>query len=183
MPQDSGYVSADYLRKATQITAQFKQRSYQMMNVTAESIVADIGCGPGIDTTALAELAAQQANVATRIHHHLASAEVDYPNSDLERRLLNFFARTMRPNGFAGRQLLSLVSNTNMLDIQLEVIPLQIRLFSETPFGPWLCYAALEANITSQEALHHWLEFLQQRSDQGHFYCSLNMVLVAATKA
>lgn len=52
----SGYVDPDYLDRAAQILAAAKQRTHELMDVREGNRVLDVGCGPGSDTLALAEL-------------------------------------------------------------------------------------------------------------------------------
>ena len=53
--ENKGYVSAEYLKKVAQEAKQIKTRSYQLMQIQADSQVLDVGCGPAIDTIALSE--------------------------------------------------------------------------------------------------------------------------------
>lgn len=44
-----GNVDADYLKETARLLQDLKETSYTMMDLSAGSIVLDIGCGPGID--------------------------------------------------------------------------------------------------------------------------------------
>ena len=52
---DRKIVTANYLRKAAEDLKHFKERSYQLMQLNADSQVLDVGCGPAIDTIPLLE--------------------------------------------------------------------------------------------------------------------------------
>jgi ubiquinone/menaquinone biosynthesis C-methylase UbiE len=91
-----GDVDDHYLQRAAEVLHQPKQRSYQLMHLQPGSKVLDVGCGPGTDTIALAQLVgptgqvvgidfnptfvaqaddrAVQAGVRTWVTHHHADA-------------------------------------------------------------------------------------------------------------
>lgn len=51
-----GYVNSDYLTHTAHIIADIKKRTYELMAIKISDKVLDVGCGPGIDTGALATL-------------------------------------------------------------------------------------------------------------------------------
>jgi ubiquinone/menaquinone biosynthesis C-methylase UbiE len=53
--ENKGFVTAEYLKKIAQDAKQIKNRSYELMQLTADSQVLDVGCGPAIDTLPLSE--------------------------------------------------------------------------------------------------------------------------------
>jgi len=63
MPQAREYVDGNYLEMAAKILAPLKERSYACMRMTGGERVVDVGCGPGIDTVALAELVGPDGQV------------------------------------------------------------------------------------------------------------------------
>ncbi len=110
------------------------------------------------------------------------SASVDFSNPELERRLMNFFAQQMRPNGFAGRHLYTLCRDYLLEDIRVEVVPMVQQRFSDTPFGDWLTNTATSEGIMSQEEARHWQDELQAREQQQRFFASANIVIVSGRK-
>ena len=58
-----GYVDADYLRRMAEWTAPIKARSFELMRVAAGHRVLDVGCGPGVDTRALAAIVGPTGHV------------------------------------------------------------------------------------------------------------------------
>lgn len=109
------------------------------------------------------------------------SASLDCDAPDLERRLLAFFARHLRPNGFAGRQLAGLLQEVGGTPV-LEVHALVHHDLALLPFGSGLVDKALAAGVIAAEEGRWWLQFLQERSSTGRLYASVNMVIATARK-
>jgi len=111
------------------------------------------------------------------------SATVNFSDTELERRLINFFATGMRPNGFAGRQLFELLQRNAYRDIQVNVVPFIAKELSETMFGDWLREDALKNKIATPEEMDNWRAELENKSSKGTFFACVNMVIVAGRKA
>ncbi len=56
MSHPKGYVDGKYLQITATVTEHVKRRSYALMSVQLGDKVLDVGCGPGTDTLALAQL-------------------------------------------------------------------------------------------------------------------------------
>jgi ubiquinone/menaquinone biosynthesis C-methylase UbiE len=63
MYEVKGYVNTQYLHAAAKLLAPIKHRSYEYMHLQPGQTVLDVGCGPGIDTTALAQIVGETGYV------------------------------------------------------------------------------------------------------------------------
>lgn len=63
MTQGTGYVDPAYLDAAARLAAEGKERSYTRLRLTPGASVLDVGCGPGTDTLALAEIVGPSGRV------------------------------------------------------------------------------------------------------------------------
>jgi len=63
MPAYYGDDDARYLQHTAELMHQLKQRSYELMHIQPGGKVLDVGCGPGIDTVALAHLVGPTGHV------------------------------------------------------------------------------------------------------------------------
>jgi ubiquinone/menaquinone biosynthesis C-methylase UbiE len=256
--ENKGFVSAEYLKRIARDAKQIKARSYELLQLEADSQVLDVGCGPATDTVSLAEyigdkgriigidtdpnmiekanLEVKQCNITKNIQHmegnaqalpfadgefdrvhaerllqvlpksvsakvfaemnrvlrsngrivlvdtDWGSASVNFNDNELERRLITFFATKMRPNGFAGRELLGLLKESHYKKVTVEVVPFLTWDFSETPFFEWVPTEALKNNVATKKELERWSQELTQKTAQGTFLSCVNMLIVAGNK-
>jgi ubiquinone/menaquinone biosynthesis C-methylase UbiE len=59
----NGNVDATYLRESAKLLQNVKETSYQMMSLSSNDIVLDVGCGPGIDANNLSKLIGEGGKV------------------------------------------------------------------------------------------------------------------------
>ena len=259
MAEPDAYVTAEYIRKAAELTRKVKRRTYELMHISPGATVLDIGCGPAIDTVALAKLVGPHGSVTgvdndnemldqadayareqgvERIVRHVrgdiaglpfddavfdacraerllqvlpdsyqphavlsevirvvkkqgwvviadtdwATASIDFSDPWIERRLVTFFADTMRPNGYAGRQLHGLIKRSGLANVVVEPFPLIQTHLSQTPFGSWIQHEALKARIASAGEIRSWKEELEKRDKNGDFFSCVTMIVAAGQK-
>ena len=111
-----------------------------------------------------------------------ATASVDYPDYHLERRLMQFFTSTVRPNGLAGRQFLQWMHIHHLQSIDMAIFPMAMTQINQTPFGNWLAEEAVAADIASDDEMREWINALTARSESGSLYVTANMVVVSGQK-
>lgn len=109
-----------------------------------------------------------------------ATASVDYDDPALERKLMGFFAQQLRPNAYAGRQFFRMLKQQGLRNIEIELFPMLVMDYTQTPFGDWLCGEALAQAIVETDAIQQWQRSLTELSENGEFYCTVNMVVVSA---
>lgn len=110
------------------------------------------------------------------------SVSVDFSDTRLERRLMEFFTLFMRPNGLAGRHLPALCREHGLSDIRIDVVPMVQQRFADTPFGDWLINTAIKESIINDTEAALWRSELQQREEEGRFYTCVNMVIASGQK-
>ncbi len=110
------------------------------------------------------------------------SASVDFSDSALERKLMNFFATRMRPNGFAGRRAAALLRAQSTREIEIDLLAMRQPRLADTPYGSWLTDTALREDVIVQSEADAWLDELRAREESGSFFGSVTMVIAAATR-
>lgn len=111
-----------------------------------------------------------------------STASIDFPKRQVERKLMNYFTDTLRPNGYAGGQLYRLFRETGFRDISLTSTVLTYRSLVETPFGESFINTAVSNAVITEEEGIEWLSVLKKRSDDGTFYGNSNFVTVLGNK-
>jgi ubiquinone/menaquinone biosynthesis C-methylase UbiE len=108
------------------------------------------------------------------------TASLDSPEIALERKLLQFFADQLRPNGYAGRQLFRYFQAQRFVEITVELFPVLFQQVSHTPYsGDWFTGAAVAAGVVTSEEATRWQTSLKQANAAGQFFGSMHMVIVA----
>ncbi|GAK54448.1 methyltransferase type 11 [Candidatus Moduliflexus flocculans] len=112
-----------------------------------------------------------------------ATASIDFPDAALERKLIRFFGEHVRPNGYAGRQFLHIMTQRGLQDVEFQVFPNVQRQFTQSPFDEWLLREALTAQAISHTDADFWKTTLTEREAAGEFYATVNMVIVGGRQA
>lgn len=108
------------------------------------------------------------------------TASLDMPDIALERKLSQFFADHLRPNGYAGRQLVRFFHQQRFVDIAVEIFPVLFQQVSQTHYsGDWLTGAAAAAGVVTPEEVTRWQTGLAQADAAGRFFGCMSMVIVA----
>ena len=112
-----------------------------------------------------------------------ATASVASGDDLFERKLVRFFAESMRPNGYAGRNLHALLAKAGLEDLRVDVFPIVSHSVARTPFGgDWLHEGAVAKGIATHEQMQAWRARLEALEQSGEFFSSVNMVIVSGKK-
>lgn len=112
-----------------------------------------------------------------------ATASVDFDDNAFERKLMSFFTESMRPNGYAGRQFFRMIKQRGLDNIEVEIFPMLVTDYGQTPFGDWLCGEAIEQGVAGREEMRRWQDLLTDLDEKNEFYCTVNMVVVTGEKS
>lgn len=112
----------------------------------------------------------------------LATLSVNFSSDLFERKLVNHFELKMRPNGFAGRQLVDILKKNNYKDVSVELIHHSLGNLTRSYFLNWIISGALDAKIVNREEADRWNQELTRKVEEGTFLAYLTNVLVSGTK-
>ena len=254
-----GRVNPEYLEKTAAIFAPVKQNSYSNMHVSEGDTVLDVGCGPGFDVMALAELVGIRGKVvgfdhdeamlsqalqniahtyqdrdisliqgcanqlpfqnnyftscrSERLFMHLrtpeqtlaeiirvtkpggnvviidtdwASLSIDNPLPKIEQTLSNYRISQVLNNGYSGRSLYRQFRKLQLANIKIDVTPIcvtDIKLFYYLSMQQTVEEQALACRVITERELKYWREELNQAADNDYFYCSVNLIMISASK-
>jgi ubiquinone/menaquinone biosynthesis C-methylase UbiE len=111
------------------------------------------------------------------------TASVDFPDIDLERRMVEFFARKVRPNGYVGRQFYGWMLGAGMKDVAMQEFPRVMHSLDDCPLGQWLADEALRGKAVSEADACRWMDVLKAKEADGKLLVSANMVVAAGRKS
>jgi ubiquinone/menaquinone biosynthesis C-methylase UbiE len=254
-----GYVNAEYLRRVAGTMSGIKSQSYALMDLENARSVLDAGCGPGIDTVAMASqvsdgariigidvdpdmIAAAEAHArdqkAERIVSHVLADVYDLPFEDayfdacraerlfqnipeahdsvailgellrvlrsggrvvlidpdygsasvavddvaLERKMMQYCATKLRPNGLIARRFYALLKDAGVGDVKVHTDTLVFTTVEDSPYGTYLINAAQDAGFIDDKEAAQWKSVLTDREQAGTFFATLNILTVAGTK-
>lgn len=260
MPKPFGYVTPDFLRRSAEHVSHLKAESYQLLDLQKARRVLDSGCGPGIDTVAIAKLIPESAEVIgididermiteadrhasasgvqDRVQHLLAdaydlpfedgyfgacraerlfqnipashdveavleehlrvlrpggrivlmdtdftTASVDFEDAALERRMMQYCALRLRPNGLIARQFYRLLKTHGIQDVRVQAHTMTMTDPDETPFGRYLAETALKEGYLTHDEAQHWISTIDRLAQQGVFFSTLCIYIVSGAKS
>jgi hypothetical protein len=102
-----------------------------------------------------------------------ASASVDFPDLNLERRLLDFFARRCRPNAFAARQFRGWLVDQGLRDVELHVTPMPMFSRENCPLAHVAGGGSAPPGRRKRRASPRWVAF-STTPRTGNFYACVN---------
>ena len=98
---------------------------------------------------------------------------------DIERRLAQFRAEKMLPNGYSGRRLSGLFSTAGLENVCLEAAVLHsqsLPLWDLLTQTPAVAELAVEHGLLSEQELQTWQQTLLETEAQQTFFGSVNIV-------
>ncbi len=113
-----------------------------------------------------------------------STMSINSPDIDIEWKLRRFHTEMFK-NGYIGRQLYGLFKRQNLADIVIEIFPLFSTEYMLTRYIALLDKTekeAISAGIITEEELNCWHNNLEKLNDEGAFFSSVIMVLVAGRK-
>ncbi|MCE8422592.1 MAG: methyltransferase domain-containing protein [Candidatus Methanoperedens sp.] len=113
-----------------------------------------------------------------------STLSIDNSVIDIEWRLRRFRTDKFK-GGYAGRQLYRLYKQQNISDIIVEIFPFFSTDYALTRYFTLLDEAereAIVAGIITKEELQHWHTNLEKADEEGVFFSSFTMIMVAGRK-
>jgi hypothetical protein len=109
---------------------------------------------------------------------------IDTPDIDIEWKLRRFRTEMFK-NGYIGRQLYRLFKEENLADIVVTIFPIFSTDYMLTRYIALLDKIeneAISTGIITDEELKHWHNNLERLNNEGIFFSSITMVLIAGRK-
>lgn len=111
---------------------------------------------------------------------------VDADEPDLERRMARVLAERCLANGYSGRRLYGFARRAGLLDLTIDVVPLQV-----TDPGLWRILSrwetasevAVESGAMTADEVRRLGDSWAAKGEEGTFFAITSMVLVAGRKA
>ena len=113
------------------------------------------------------------------------TTSIDTDEDDLERKLTRFLAEHAQHDGFSGRKLYRLFKKQGLADVTFEVFPIAVTSYTlarQILTLDRMEQEVLAENIMTQDELRRLLASFEQADEQGVFFISASIVLVAGRK-
>lgn len=111
-----------------------------------------------------------------------ATATVDFPDINLERKLMNYFAINYRPDGIAGRTFYRLFKENDFKNVTMAAKVFPNKTLDETPFGDSFIKMAITDKVISKEEGLFWINTLRDYVSKGIYYSAVNYITVFGEK-
>ena len=112
----------------------------------------------------------------------MATLSVNFGDNEFERKLINYFGLKMRPNGYAGRQLIEILRNNDYKEVSVELMPHSFGNLTRKYFMNWIITGALDSKFVTQNQADNWKHELDSRVKEGTFLAYITNVLVTGLK-
>jgi len=112
----------------------------------------------------------------------MATLSLNFSDNDLERKVINHFGFKMRPNGFAGRQLVDILKKYNYKEVLIELMHHSFGSLTRSHFLNWIISGALNAKVITQDEADKWNQELIRKVEDGTFLGYITHVLVSGVK-
>ena len=112
----------------------------------------------------------------------IATLSVNFSDNEFERKIINHFGLKMRPNGFAGRQLIDILKKNNYKEISVELMTHSFGNLTRQYFLDWIISGAIDAKIITQGEADKWNQELIRKVEDGTFLAYITNVLVSGVK-
>ena len=114
-----------------------------------------------------------------------ATLSISSRQVDVERRLARIHAEQVLTNGYAGRQLYPWMCHEGFQEIKVEITPLWdsdlVRVRQMVPLDRVEAFALTEG-LVSPEELEAWRSDLKRADEQGGFFASVNIIMLAGRR-
>lgn len=111
-----------------------------------------------------------------------ATSSVDYPDTDFERKMMQFCATSLRPNGLIARRFYRMLKAMGMRDVLANPYTVVVTDPGDAPFVDYLAERALEHEWITRKEAETWIHTLNKKHEEGMFFASLTLYMVSAVK-
>ncbi len=136
--------------------------------------------------------ALQEMHRVTKVNGRVVIAESDWSSLSIdcdavgtEKKIFQYHRDKIMASGYAGRSLFRFFRISGFSEIDIKIFPVfttDLSAFSDLVRLEYIEEQALSANAISKQELAKWREQLQNANEQGYFFCSMNVFVVAGTK-